>query len=159
MTACRECGRETTNPKFCSSACAARYNNRVYIKRPLSKVCKTPGCSTLIPSRLTYCSSCRASRQIEVIRKRPQRICDIQRRAKYQKSAVLRNDARRVYRRSGRPLVCAVCGYSTHVEVCYKHSIERFPETTLISEVNALDNLVCLCPNHHWELDHDLLTF
>jgi hypothetical protein len=156
---CTECGKETANPKFCSSACAARYNNRVYIKRPLTKRCKTTGCNALIPSRLTYCLACQTRRNKEVVRKKPQTIADIQRLAKYQKNAVIRNDARRVYRRSGRPLACTVCGYRNHVEVCHIRPIERFSETMLISEVNSLENLICLCPNHHWELDHGLLSF
>ena len=50
------------------------------------------------------------------------------------------------------------CGYNKHVQLCHKISISEFPKNTLISIVNSPDNLVFLCPNHHWELDHNLLS-
>ena len=28
----------------------------------------------------------------------------------------------------------------------------------LISEINNIDNLIALCPNHHWEFDHSQLN-
>lgn len=35
---CTQCGKETRNPKFCSSSCAASYNNRLHPKRPRRKM-------------------------------------------------------------------------------------------------------------------------
>ena len=57
-----------------------------------------------------------------------------------------------------KPAVCEICGYSLHVDCCHINPIKKFPSTTLIAEVNALSNLAALCKNHHWELDHGLLT-
>ncbi|MGQ0604270.1 MAG: HNH endonuclease [Anaerolineales bacterium] len=85
-------------------------------------------------------------------------LADIRRRATYQANARIRQMARRAYRQYGLPLQCQVCGYSTHVEVCHKHGISEFPGNTLVSEVNSRANLVCLCPNHHWEFDHGFLS-
>ncbi len=69
----------------------------------------------------------------------------------------VRSHARKVFAESGKPRQCAVCGYSTHVEICHIRDISTFPMETLASEINALTNLVALCPNHHWELDRGLI--
>lgn len=50
---------------------------------------------------------------------------------------------------------CKICGYTTHVEICHIKSVKDFDDDTLISEINNLKNLIPLCPNHHWELDHN----
>jgi hypothetical protein len=66
-------------------------------------------------------------------------------------------DARALYKRSGQPYVCKACGYSHHVQICHIREIKDFPDSALISEINAITNLAALCPNHHWELDHGIL--
>jgi len=68
----------------------------------------------------------------------------------------LRDDARKQYL-SALPYECVRCGYDKHIEVCHRRSLASFPDDTPISVVNSLDNLVGLCPNHHWEFDHGLL--
>lgn len=52
---------------------------------------------------------------------------------------------------------CFVCGYSNHIDVCHIVPVNQFRDNAFIFEINHLDNLVGLCPNHHWELDHGLL--
>ena len=42
MNKCNECGKETDNPKFCSSSCSATYNNVERKRKPL-KNCKNCG--------------------------------------------------------------------------------------------------------------------
>lgn len=37
-------------------------------------------------------------------------------------------------------------------------AVSEFSDDTLISEINDINNLVGLCPNHHWEYDHGLLN-
>lgn len=53
--------------------------------------------------------------------------------------------------------VCAECGYSIYVELCHIHSIGEFPSEATLTEVNSLENLRWLCPNHHKELDLGLM--
>jgi hypothetical protein len=62
--------------------------------------------------------------------------------------------ARRNYRASGRPQVCQACGYSLHINVCHIKDIKDYSMDTKIGVINHLDNLVPLCPTHHWEFDH-----
>lgn len=52
---------------------------------------------------------------------------------------------------------CAVCGYTKHVELAHKRALQDFPDDALLSEVNARGNVIQLCPNCHWELDHGFL--
>ena len=52
---------------------------------------------------------------------------------------------------------CAVCGYTAFVEACHIMPVAGFDLNTKIYSINAPSNLVGLCPNHHWELDHGLL--
>ena len=53
---------------------------------------------------------------------------------------------------------CMSCGYDRHVEAAHIKSIVSFEDTARVSTVNALDNLLALCPNCHWELDNGLLS-
>lgn len=56
---CLECKSDTSNPKFCSSSCAARFNNRKFPKRSRSKN-KLQDClncnKTLSGSQNKFCS-------------------------------------------------------------------------------------------------------
>lgn len=70
------------------------------------------------------------------------------------------SEVRQHSRKIGRPLYprCKVCGYDKHVEICHIKAIADFPPEAKLKEVNDLTNLIGLCPNHHWELDHELLV-
>ena len=61
----------------------------------------------------------------------------------------LRAQARMLLQESGREPKCAICGFSEYVEACHIKAISSFPLDTKVREVNSLDNLVYLCPNHH----------
>jgi 5-methylcytosine-specific restriction endonuclease McrA len=151
---CFYCGIETANPKFCSSSCAAKYNNRAFPKRERQRFyCKSCGAETSY--RRIYCKNCDPTKpkNFDVAT-----IAEVRQRARYQANAWIRKLARRVYSTSNRPQCCSVCGYSKHFEVCHVRPIQDFPETTPMSIVNNLENLVALCPNCHWELDHGLLS-
>ena len=53
---------------------------------------------------------------------------------------------------------CSVCGYSTHVEACHIRPVSDFPQDATVGEINDRSNLMYLCPNHHWEFDHGMIT-
>ena len=50
---------------------------------------------------------------------------------------------------------CELCCYDKHVEVCHIKPIGSFDGNTKISKINSYNNLILLCPNCHWEFDHD----
>lgn len=149
MNACLICGKTTRNPKFCSRSCAAKHNNHVHPKRVQRQKCKA--CGTLIRSNRTYCKACFEAR---VSRKT---IGELRKRVGLTASSFVNNHARTIYAKSKRPRVCQRCGYDKYVEICHIIGISTFPDDTPIAVINELDNLVALCPNCHWELDHGLL--
>jgi len=151
---CLNCGAETNNPKFCSSSCAAKFNNRAFPKKVRKRYfCKN--CGKEVGYRRSYCKDCDPTKpkNFDNIT-----IAEIRLRARYQANAWIRKLARRAYENSGKPECCNVCGYSKHFEICHLRPIQDFPISTPMSKVNSLENLVALCPNCHWELDHGLLA-
>jgi hypothetical protein len=65
----------------------------------------------------------------------------------------------RAYYRSVFPNAkCAICGYSHHVEVAHIKAVAEFDDNATVQEINSIDNLIGLCPNHHWEYDNGLLS-
>lgn len=52
---------------------------------------------------------------------------------------------------------CVKCGYSIHVDVAHVKSVSSFDNSVTIREINSIDNLIGLCPNHHWEYDNGFL--
>lgn len=160
-TPCQNCGKIFTYPKhdkrvFCSSSCAATYNNKRFPKRQLEGKCSK--CGKSITNSKTYCSECWklgkfmtdgkqiGERTLEEVSKYPGM-------ARYN---IIRTHARGVMKKS--PKICQKCGYSLHTEVCHIKEIKLFPLTALVKEVNDPSNLLVLCSNCHWEMDHGIWT-
>lgn len=151
MNACLNCGETTTNPKYCSRSCSTTKANTAAPKRSRTKRCA--GCDDPIVSRgrrkfCIACSPVRVPKDWGAITKGEAATNDTQR---YRR---IREHARRVARLAGLLDECAVCGYSLHVECAHQKDISRFDDGALLSEINAVENLVGLCPNHHWEFDN-----
>lgn len=146
--------KNTNNSNFCSRSCAAIFNNTKYPKRHQEGSCVR--CSTSIAKSRTYCDQCfHATQSVDWSNIT---YGELSGRYKYQKNSRIRDLARTIYNKSGLLKECMVCGYDKHYHVCHKKSISSFTEDTLVSEINDLNNLAALCPNHHWELDHGHLT-
>jgi hypothetical protein len=152
---CLTCGKETTNPKFCSQSCAAIYTNKAVPKRKRAerycKHCNIP----LTGYYRTVCDACNPSR-VDWSTRTVKNVRDQQ---SYQASSEIRRLGRSVYRASDRPKHCERCGYNKYYEVCHIRAIYDFPDDTLVTEINVLENLLALCPNCHWELDHGRLRY
>ncbi len=154
---CRSCGEgfHPAAPRqiFCSRSCAARYNNSASPKRRKNH---EMGCSSCEKERDTLvggtCFSCRVSNggdpTLSDIRSTRQTISF---------HTFIRYRSRTAYIKSGKPMECVVCGYSAHVDISHIKSVKEFDPSTRLSVVNGIENLVALCKNHHWELDHGLL--
>lgn len=69
----------------------------------------------------------------------------------------IRIHARKVMKDAKVIKACKICNYTNYVEVCHIKAIADFDKSFLIKEINSLNNLIYLCPNHHWELDNGLL--
>ena len=153
MNTCLHCGARTGNAKYCSRSCANRVNGRLFPSRQRSaRSCKR--CGVALQTRRTTCDTCNPS----FVDWRAVSLQDLKAKALQQYAAQIRSLARTAYRKSSRPKACAVCGYDTHYEVCHSKPISEFGPTDFVAEVNELRNLVALCPNHHWEFDHERLS-
>lgn len=141
---------------FCSLSCSTAYANKHGLKR-VAKTFPCAGCGKdMGRARSERCLECRTAFQDEKVG--AQTLQEL--RSSYsisQYHAKIRGYSRAAYSRSGRSMVCQACGYDVHVDVCHIEELKSFPPTATIAEVNAIDNLVALCRNHHWELDNGYL--
>lgn len=48
---------------------------------------------------------------------------------------------------------CMMCGYDKAVHACHIREIIDFSDSATIGQINSVQNLLALCPNHHNELD------
>ena len=148
---CKNCGkvievkknekpRHIRKKTFCDSSCSATYNNKV---RELK----------------------RKKIVVEVIKKEKKEkfefLLDMTKKELYEKHgvyykfrAVVRKHAHYVFNKHTTNKECLICGYSNHVEVCHIKSVSSFDEDGVMRDINSIDNLVGLCPNHHWEFDN-----
>lgn len=67
--------------------------------------------------------------------------------------------AQKRIKESGRLYVCAVCGYELHNEVCHIKAVSEFSDETILDVINDPNNLVYMCPTHHWEFDNGHINF
>lgn len=70
----------------------------------------------------------------------------------------VRKLAEKIYKDSGKPQKCAICGYDKHIEIAHIKAVSEFDDSATIAEINSINNLIALCPNHHWEYDNGLIT-
>ena len=156
MRPCYYCEKETKNPKFCSRSCSAMVGNRVAKRKRKKTFCFL--CGSLLPMnkmKNKFCDTCFSLAQG---RRQQRTIGEIQGRAKYQHSRQIRDGARDAMLKTSTPQKCRACAYDKHVEVCHIKAVSSFPSSATIAEVNALVNLVYLCPNCHYEFDHGRLS-
>lgn len=66
-------------------------------------------------------------------------------------------DAKKTFEAFNPNPKCKICGYSNHVEVAHIKSVSEFDDSATIGEINSINNLIGLCPNHHWEFDNGIL--
>lgn len=61
----------------------------------------------------------------------------------------IRKNACKVFEESGKEYKCLACGYDTHVEIAHIKAVSEFDGDCYMEEINHIDNLMALCPNHH----------
>ena len=111
--------------------------------------------------RLRFCSRPCASRfksSRSIINSRTKKDLFSSRKNYQSARSTIRKHAYRVWSESNQKCECSVCGYSLYVEIAHKRAVSDFPDEATIQDINAIDNLVALCPNHHWEFDHKIST-
>lgn len=143
---------EVRRTKFCNRSCAAKFHNRKRLKIKTSRcyVRTCEKCGIPITGR-KYCKSCWLADGLGLRTKG-----DIfKNRVNWQSArSSIRHHAVLTWLRFGNKLVCSVCGYNKHAEVAHKKAVSDFSDDATVQEINAIDNLIALCPNHHWEFDN-----
>lgn len=172
-TLCLSCNKplsfeQRTRQKFCSLKCSAKYNkdSRSENREFLCKYCG----NTFEDKRKTIsgkkafrdvCTACKYKYHNEkIIPILDQSLNDLYSKAKNWQAAraSISYTARMVYMRSSKPRICFVCKYDKHVQISHIKPVSEFDKSTLVKDVNHINNLVALCPNHHWEFDHGKLN-
>jgi len=173
---CAQCGKiirikdkqkvgEVRVKKFCGRSCAVTYNNGKKAKRKRKpRFCIV--CSTNIEYQMPlgssrkYCKEC-SEKQIlkrsEVFQKRVKGELFAEYKNWQSARSSIQQHARKTLRKINPDFKCTVCGYDVHAEVCHIKDVSSFEDTALISEINNPENLVALCPNHHYEFDNGIL--
>jgi hypothetical protein len=153
---CKNCGRETYNPKFCSASCSASYLNRLRLIGRKHKGNHCILCGVKITPQRKKCADCK---NFKVKTKDGYKhisdatIEDILTNDT-QKYRRIRNHARVIAQENNLLNKCEFCPYDKHVECAHIIPIKKFPRNTLIRVVNDPKNLKGLCPNCHWEFDN-----
>jgi len=69
----------------------------------------------------------------------------------------IRKLAEKRYYENNKEHKCIVCGYDKHIEIAHIKAVSDFNNDATIDEIDDADNLIGLCPNHHWEYDNGIL--
>lgn len=152
-SSCEGCGNYFSGvTKVCSRSCdvALRYKKGVYVKD--RHHCKY--CSSSVDTDRDFCNKlCMLKNNMEGVH-----LADALTSGKLAaKFGNIRCRARSLAFEY-LPYCCELCGYKHHVEVCHINPLSTTKLDTPLSEVNNIRNLTVLCPNHHWELDNNIIT-
>lgn len=159
MNKCKHCQQDTKNPNYCSRNCAAKETNKNPKRKRLARKCVY--CSNPALYKSGFCEEhqekTRTERSMDKIGDRTLSyyfsLPSLKDLHKSSKSVHIRLLAKS-WNKELSNLPCAKCGYDKHVELCHIKAIKDFPDTATLKEVNCKENLIQLCPNCHWEMDH-----
>lgn len=142
---------EVKKKRFCNRSCAGLYNMGLAESprhKPKIRICSQCGSEYTKPySQGTRCKNCKELPSISVYASRAKSDCIIQEIRSHARDVLFKTKTRK----------CEICGYEIRVDCCHIKPVKMFPSTALLSEVNAKENLIALCPNHHAELDLGIL--
>lgn len=160
---CKECNKEVIKVAsslkgsinhFCSSSCSATHNNR--LKPKLDRSCICENCQKDFNKTKDQVSNTCSKFCFMELGMKNRLMKDAVKRRGANAYDTIRHNAR-VYSKHFYPANCMVCKYDKNYEVCHVKDIKDFTGEETIYEVNNKANLVHLCPNCHWEFDHNLL--
>jgi len=170
---CVLCGRKITpnlgqklseakQKKFCNHVCAAKYNNSFrngvkYRGRANSKAIICPECGGKKSTRSNMCKNCAIRDRLFGNLYKTTKGKLFGQRGYFRARALIQTHSLKMWRILDGGAECKICGYSKHIHVCHKKSVSSFSDESTILEINDIDNLIALCPNHHYEYDNGLL--
>jgi hypothetical protein len=142
---CKNCGfiikvndtqkvSEVKKKQFCNQSCGAKFNNKTRHQETKPKKEKS--------QRYSYFDGITKKNYLD------------KKEVYYKFRAEIRKHAQWVYQKNNGSKSCKICGYDKHIQVCHIKSVSSFNDNDLITEINSINNLIGLCPNHHWEYDN-----
>ena len=145
-----------SNNHFCSSSCAATYNNKHYVKRVLTRIC-IQCTETVYTYRHTRCK--KHHEEYKETKYQNKTLGEYKNKPSVKnKHPSWINSHIRLFARSWNKdlmkLPCAKCNYTKHVELAHIKGIAMYEDDALLSEINSVKNIIQLCPNCHWEFDN-----
>lgn len=172
ITNCKTCNKEITKRKkeieesksgfvFCSKSCAAITNNSISKLKTGKNILNSYCCSqcnktfTSTVNNLNKYITCSMPCWQEAEMK-TKTMADVCKRSGSNTYDNIRKNARNYSKYIYLPK-CALCGYDKHYEVCHLKALKDFSRNVTLYEVNNKTNLIHLCPNCHWEFDHNLI--
>lgn len=177
LVICKNCGKEfdklereiLKHPNhFCSKNCSASFNNKGKQRNPpkirICKQCKTEYFYKRKSNSYNFCTECYSNNKIRISDYiKTLSIGEYRNKISVQgKHPSWINSHIRLFTRKWneklRVLPCQYCGYDKHVELCHIKPIISFPDESILGTVNGEDNILVLCPNHHWEFDNGYIT-
>lgn len=141
---------------FCSRSCSAKYYNQFTKRKYFCEECKV-----FIEGKKKLCPICKNKKKqidnltmMEFLTLREAIDKPYQKQYKFNE---VRKLAKQYVNKFNIKKECCICGYIKFVDLCHVKSISSFDLSTKLSEINCLENLTYLCPNHHKELDKNKL--
>lgn len=148
--------------KYCNSSCAAKSSNKGRCLAKKEYVCGRCGkefARYRMPSgNLTKRKYCERCELIGPSGNKTKGQLAQESRDYFSFRCTITTYAQKIFAATSKSSKCVVCGYSAHIEVCHMKPVSEFSDDATIWEINHPDNLVGLCPNHHWELDNGFLS-
>lgn len=142
----------TKKKKFCNQSCSASYNNSKRTSKIEFKKEEKMKLKILKKEQKKFIDKFNCLKNIS--KKEMFDKC-----LNYQSARTrIQKHARYVYSTSNKPKCCSECGYDKHYEVCHIKPVSKFnDESLIIEDINNVNNLISLCPTHHWEFDNGIL--
>ncbi len=156
---CIQCNKTTNNLKFCSRSCAAKFNNKKYPKRKLTKCCHT--CNTRVLYNRKFCNNCllicpihKLLRKTYKNGKRKCIKCTTKNQTKHRRNKTLRLKAM-----AGNK--CQICNYSKSIRGLHFHHLDPKTKEFNISHgnnhsfklmCNEASKCILICANCHAEV-------
>lgn len=155
---CNHCSQQFEkkryNQKYCSKECQHQYATTTWCRANM----KTCVCGTKIKHTSEKCKSCQTGHT--QVQKKTLGDCKQMLSVKGKHSSWAMAHLRGYNRSWNKELLsfgCQVCGYKKHVELAHIKPVSSFEDEVLLTTINDPNNLLVLCPNHHWEFDNHCL--
>lgn len=140
----------------CSKSIISYHTRRKYATRHRMDTCACGKAKSVYAERCAECEN--TLRREKVLSKTLAEVRTANKANRFSPFSGVRELARKILNDNNVEQRCAICGFSEYVEACHIKAIKDFPETATLAEVNDINNLVYLCPNHHILLDRGKLS-